>query len=136
MFIDEIHEYIKDTLADGDWNDEQCLKDLIREINRSRFNYNIAIDEVTKHIFMEFMNQPRFGPSLDEMKTVMTLIDCLIFSNFRLQTDGTIFGRVITSSLKIRFKFYMQLKNTPAETTSGSNMRQNTSTFYTMIWIF
>ncbi|KAI6192324.1 EIF-2B GDP-GTP exchange factor subunit epsilon [Aphelenchoides bicaudatus] len=53
-----------------DWSDEERLKSLILEINSSKLAYNIPMDEVTKHIFLVFIQQPQFGPTLNDMKNL------------------------------------------------------------------
>jgi hypothetical protein len=69
-FVDEIHESMKNCLDSDDWSSHAQQHKLILEINSSKLAYNISMDDVAKHIFLSFFDQPRFGPSLDDMKGV------------------------------------------------------------------
>lgn len=72
-FDDEIRESMRNSLDTEDWSDKERLKSLVLEINSSKLAYNIQMDEVAKHIFLVFLQQPRFGPTLEDMKEVSNL---------------------------------------------------------------
>jgi len=69
-FDEEVHESMKNALDSEDWSDIERLQSLILEINGSKLAYNISMDDVSKHIFFAYLNQPKFGPTLNDMKKV------------------------------------------------------------------
>ncbi|KAI6230648.1 Ribosome biogenesis protein BRX1-like protein [Aphelenchoides fujianensis] len=67
-FDEEVAESMRNSLEAEEWASVDEQNKLIVEINSSKLAYNISMENVTKHIFLAFMQQPKFGPSLKEMK--------------------------------------------------------------------
>jgi hypothetical protein len=87
-FADEIFESMRNSLAFSDWNELERVKSLVLEVNSSKLAYNIHMDDVARQLFLTFMNQQRFGPTLDEMKKVILLLSYYsILNQFFLVDD-------------------------------------------------
>ena len=70
QFDEEIVESMRTCLEAEEWNSPEQQNKLIVEINSSKISYNIALEHLTKTVFSAFMQQEKFGPTLEDMRKV------------------------------------------------------------------
>lgn len=70
QFFEEVLESMTQTLSAAGYSSVEQQKNLILEINSSKLAYNIAMDDVTKHLFLAFLALPRAQESYAALKKV------------------------------------------------------------------
>lgn len=76
------------TLRSESYATAEQQKNLILEINSSKLAYNIAMDDVTKHLFLAFLDLPEASESFAGLKKVSGRWRiCLMTSYFQLFTE-------------------------------------------------
>ncbi|KAH7722747.1 eIF4-gamma/eIF5/eIF2-epsilon family protein [Aphelenchoides avenae] len=88
IFHAEVLESMTQTLRSESYATAEQQKNLILEINSSKLAYNIAMDDVTKHLFLAFLDLPEASESFAGLKKVSGRWRiCLMTSYFQLFTE-------------------------------------------------
>ncbi|KAI6172928.1 W2 domain-containing protein [Aphelenchoides besseyi] len=80
-FDEEVAESMQNCLEAEEWSSKEQQEKLIFEITSSKVAYNIPPEYLTKNVFLAFMRQPKFGPTLAEMKE-FTLAWMLVWKKY------------------------------------------------------